>query len=444
MPPLPRGPPPPQNGRGGDSYRPPPPPQSDFSFRSNDYAPYAPQYPRESEYTGSGRPKEYHRRENDRGRRGNTNGDNMNLNRPGRGNFHKPHQNYRAAPADRPLLRHHDAGASSEQLLGMTSVQKFMATDDVSDSEEEQMDESNSDVDQSDPDKTDNATLPTTADIDSSVETSLEPAAKRRAVGSNAPDGNIAPKWSNPDPYTVLPPVDEAQRKKKDVVKLIRKARMDAEANTNDQSQVAANDDFISFGMDDSKEDIPSSFPGAGDRDDFGRGVPGAPSGPSGPRPFSHLENLHSQDAPGTNGVALSASSLGPPPSRESSSQKYMEGNVNQTISNSTGNTEVEARNGSYTEPEHALSRLETEGINARLDIGSKYDHEFETRAIADLGGDDLGNRKRTYNDVIKGNKKGGERINGSILYEWLPYPGKNPTPWISSAEAALADTGYR
>lgn len=35
------------------------------------------------------------------------------------------------------------------------------------------------------------------------------------------------PRWSNPDPYTALPPVDESNRKHKDVVKLIRKARVE-------------------------------------------------------------------------------------------------------------------------------------------------------------------------------------------------------------------------
>jgi non-canonical poly(A) RNA polymerase PAPD5/7 len=57
------------------------------------------------------------------------------------------------------------------------------------------------------------------------------------------------PRWSNPDPYTALPPVDESNRKHKDVVKLIRKARVETAsvtvmAVTNDQ-------DFISFDGDD-------------------------------------------------------------------------------------------------------------------------------------------------------------------------------------------------
>ena len=59
------------------------------------------------------------------------------------------------------------------------------------------------------------------------------------------------PRWSNPDPYTALPPPDESQRKKKDVVKLIRKARNTAEQAGKPNSAVGTNDDFIALSFDD-------------------------------------------------------------------------------------------------------------------------------------------------------------------------------------------------
>lgn len=52
------------------------------------------------------------------------------------------------------------------------------------------------------------------------------------------------PRWSNPDPYTALPPPDESSRKKKDVVKLIRKARINPKSSAKPE---APTDDFISF-----------------------------------------------------------------------------------------------------------------------------------------------------------------------------------------------------
>ncbi|KAF7718353.1 Uncharacterized protein PECH_001053 [Penicillium ucsense] len=57
------------------------------------------------------------------------------------------------------------------------------------------------------------------------------------------------PKWSNPDPYTALPPPDDSQHKRVDVVKLIRKARLAAiPAEAKAKDAVADNDDFISLG----------------------------------------------------------------------------------------------------------------------------------------------------------------------------------------------------
>ncbi len=60
-------------------------------------------------------------------------------------------------------------------------------------------------------------------------------------------DSSVVPalsKWSNPDPYTSLPPVGDVAAKRTDVVKLIRKARIDTDANLH---KVKQPDDFISF-----------------------------------------------------------------------------------------------------------------------------------------------------------------------------------------------------
>lgn len=86
------------------------------------------------------------------------------------------------------------------------------------------------------------------------------PARKKRIVEEETkPDLSAtppAPKWSNPDPYTVLPPPDETTGKKTDVVKLIRKARLAAAASADQDDMVKTNEDFISFDMDD--DEIPS------------------------------------------------------------------------------------------------------------------------------------------------------------------------------------------
>jgi len=384
MPPLPRGPPPPYDQyRGGDSYR---PPQADFSFRSNNL----PQFPQE------------HTQENVLSRPRNDHNDNKNLNQARRGRTYKPRAAYRAAPADRPLLRHHDQIDSTEQMLGMTNGQQFIAPEDISDSDEEEMDESDSDAGQSDSNDVVVVPMPMGAEGDQATEESLEPAPKRRALtntSQNARDGASEPKWSNPDPYTVLPPVDE-QRKRKDVVKLIRKSRKENEGSATALNQVAANDDFISFGMEDDEVAAPSS-PSLDGRDSFGGGVPGAPSAP---RSFSHLQNLHGQEPLEISDQPAFARSLNPLP------------RTAQDLTN----------------------------VPVEIVLDTPYDQSTSNAKIVRGGDEGLGSRKRTRDDNIKGYKNGASHINGSILHDWVPLPGTNPTPWLRKPETLTANAGFR
>ncbi|KAJ6120355.1 hypothetical protein N7523_004635 [Penicillium sp. IBT 18751x] len=77
---------------------------------------------------------------------------------------------------------------------------------------------------------------------------------KRRAIASESKDSTPpppppAPKWSNPDPYTALPPPDESQHKRMDVVKMIRKAKLqNGLGEAKEKDAVTDNDDFISLG----------------------------------------------------------------------------------------------------------------------------------------------------------------------------------------------------
>ncbi|KAI0113312.1 hypothetical protein F4814DRAFT_421433 [Daldinia grandis] len=207
--------------RDSDNYR---PPQGDFTFRverpagvdsyvpsdreqraPRDYgdersAPHQPRRDENGRSTGrDGRP-----RRNDDRRRHQPYRDTRNRTRPGQYSSYKP-----PIPATRLLLlKKHDE--NPELMLGDTAGRAtYRDVDELSDSDEAEMDIS------------DNS--------DSDV---AEPAAKRmRTSETNVtkPEQD-APKWSNPDPYTALPPPDESTRKKKDMVQLIRKARVEAEA----------------------------------------------------------------------------------------------------------------------------------------------------------------------------------------------------------------------
>lgn len=287
----------------------------------------------------------------------------------------------------------------------MTTGQKFMAAEDISDSEEAEMDESDSETGQGGSDNVIPVAM-STADADSQpAEESLEPPSKRRAIASTSLTSKEAasePKWSNPDPYTVLPPVDE-QRKRKDVVKLIRKSRKEAEGGAAELNQVAANDDFISFGMDDDKGAAPPS-PGEDRLDDLEGGAPGPPSAP---RSFSHLQNLHGQQTLEKPDLPVSVTREWQP--------------------SRSAPTPVEF-------PEEVVLDI----LNTPHNTGSLYD-EY-TRGSNET----FGNRKRTHDDRIKNHKNHGSHINGSILREWLPLSSTNPTPWLRRSETMTASAGFR
>ncbi|EON64657.1 hypothetical protein W97_03890 [Coniosporium apollinis CBS 100218] len=238
----PRSPSPPmRHFTGGDSYRPDNGRRSeaDFSFRVSG----APRFPPEPP-TGpaADRRKPQQRRGGFRGR----------------GGFHKPHI------SERDILRT-NRQTTPEQLDGMNSnnTARFMALDDVSDSEAEM-------------------------ELESSDEEGLvEGRSSKKARTTAASDGDAVPKWSNPDPYTVLPPPDESQAKKKDVVKLIRKAKVAALDEAAARNAVAENADFISFNFDD--EPIHHDASEASEDDER------PTNGTAEQSKFSHLDNLHPQ-----------------------------------------------------------------------------------------------------------------------------------------------------
>lgn len=138
------------------------------------------------------------------------------------------------AAHERALLQSRDDG--TEHFLGVdVKSNKFRNLADLSDDEEADMDVG-----------TDDATTP-----DGEVDASQSKAKAVRTQLNSRADGDSVPKWSNPDPYTVLPPPEETTGKRIDFVKLIRKAKNEVAEQNNGVNAVAANDDFISFGGDD-------------------------------------------------------------------------------------------------------------------------------------------------------------------------------------------------
>lgn len=184
-------------------------------------------------------------------------------------------------PSDRALFRARRS-PTPEQLDGMNGGHsRFKVLEDMSGSESEEMDlgtpDSNADV------TSRSATVPWHNAEDSDEDE--HPRSKRARVGSpkQVAAADSKPMWSNPDPYTALPPPGESQAKRKDVVKLIRKAKVEDSGNTDGKAAAA---DFISLNFDDPAEDGQTSSASDDDSHDEA-------GGPSQAAPFSHLNQLH-------------------------------------------------------------------------------------------------------------------------------------------------------
>ena len=311
------------------------------------------------------------------------------------------------ATAERPLLRS-KRGSTPEQMTGMTLEQsrqkRFMIPDDISDSDNPEMEESEPDGVTQPSEGTHPAILTSDITNGQGPEEATEPSRKKRIREVTDDDCDpvaSVPKWSNPDPYTVLPPPDESQKKRKDVVKLIRKARVATEQDVEASNALTANDDFISLNFENDADDASEASDIA--EVDANKGVPGAPSGP---RQFSHLSALHSSSplaAPGATGAVVSAASLGPPPGIASPTQ---------------GN-----------------------GAQPANDVWPPLNTEAA-----------LGNRKRTRDDQIKAEgspqpkkKKGGKGSDpaGMVVEEWKGIGTPSDTPWCMTNYARVENIGY-
>lgn len=230
------GPPPHMDSRGPpgvDNYR---PPQGDFNFRFDkpagvkDSDSYRPQNDRRTgnDYRDDrdSRAAKRHRGPNDRSFRHDNGPQSFRGNRTGRGGYGgRPWRPFVAA--ERELLKTDHNPGSEVAFFNTAGGVTYRPLDELSDSDEAEMDISGDEA-----------------------ETTEEPSNKRArlAVEQSASDNN-APKWSNPDPYTALPPETATQGKKKDVVQMIRKSRVEAKAARTSLPESA---DFISFDFDDS------------------------------------------------------------------------------------------------------------------------------------------------------------------------------------------------
>lgn len=151
--------------------------------------------------------------------------------KPGRPRWQPPPH-----PSERALISGDTFRIPGQRIFDTSASAKFRDVDEMSDDQEVAMEMSSQ----------------------SSHEGAEKPVSKRPRTDAKAADADAVPKWSNPDPYTALPCPDEATRKKRDMVQLIRKARVEALKPNTDAPPEAAN--FISFDSSD-EDDAPPPPP---------------------------------------------------------------------------------------------------------------------------------------------------------------------------------------
>ncbi|RMZ86887.1 hypothetical protein DV736_g5889, partial [Chaetothyriales sp. CBS 134916] len=164
--------------------------------------------------------------------------------RPLRNDFRRPNV------SERPLLTRQDDVSEWQAFRDPQARDKFRSLADLTDSEEDNMVESDEDSADGAPP----AKRPKPADV----------------AGASGTEASVptTPKWSNPDPYTALPPATETTGKRIGVINLIRKAKID-DANKTDNPDIERNDDFIA--LDDGLSDIFPQAPTAPRADRLGK-----------------------------------------------------------------------------------------------------------------------------------------------------------------------------
>ena len=295
---APRHPPGIHDGRNGggytfrgaadsNNYR-PRRPENEFSFRAQ-----GPRYPSPDRHapTPQRQRQQPHRANDsrrDQGKRG----------PPGRGNDSRHRGGYRGRvkkppPSEREILHKTGRASTPEQLFGMNADGQARFTTIISSSDEDSGSESGEVID-----------LTNDSDEDG------DGPRKRVKTNAPAPVEPTAPKWSNPEYLTALPPPENLGAPKKDIVRVIRKAKVEAAPKEDSSNAVKDNIDFISFKFDD---DFANSIVIDSDSGGENRPPSNAPLAPAGMKMTG--EHVPSTFPPNHSSAPITMhDTVGPPP----------------------------------------------------------------------------------------------------------------------------------
>lgn len=237
-------------------------------------------------------------------------------------------------------------------------------------------------------------------DMSDSDNQSGERTVKRTRTTTKPDDGDSVPKWSNPDPYTALPPTEDADKKKKDMVQLIRKARIESLGARTSLAAPGADQDFLGFGSDsDESQD---------DSDDF-------------IDPLTYNRGSADEYAPRRAGNAP-GNAPHPLPNKPGSASTSKSGQVASEVADHTGA-------GGLGKQQKIVIDLTQSPKTA---VGRRAAPTIDLTQSSDLG-----SRKRTHDDVLKlpahaQLKQAPSRAaGGKVASSWQTMAGEPNCPWV-------------
>lgn len=249
-----------------------------------------------------------------------------------------------------------------------------------------------------------------------------EPPHKRARLDLDHPaSGNSAPKWSNPDRYTAVAGEDASLNKKKDVVRLIRNARVESGDH---RAPPADTEDFISCDFE-------------SDDDDKARGRQPQDRAP----PMQYLTDLRSPvtlqspvsfpiaargSQPGSRGRAVPAQFIvdDAPSSRGRADPAQF------FVEDGPGSRRRAVPAQFYVDDAPPASAPTPRSRKRGGSIHKWHNNDFDLSAA-------LGSRKRTHDDRIKLPEHAKlKKVNrmpgrGALSLDWVPIDSLTPCPWV-------------
>jgi non-canonical poly(A) RNA polymerase PAPD5/7 len=262
------------------------------------------------------------------------------------------------------------------------------------------------------------------------AEDSQEPSSKRVRLGmAQSASDNNTPKWSNPDPYSIqLPESATGTHKRKDVVQLIRKARVQTkEAKSAIPTEA---EEFISCDFDDSgSEDIQVV-------DD----VDLLPTGKVTPPTASKVTPIP---------LSTTTKAVQKTPSTKAS--ESLSGHRFSDFSQSAIQNQSKESQGQPGRGVNGVTKPvdDTDHANNTQRAFKKDDLNTQSKSKdTDPGRSALGSRKRTHNDEIilpphaKLKKVNRMPVHGSLMPDWKAKNGQDACPWMIEDHSSSASLG--